>query len=470
MTAESLPLSFGLWSPPGAAFSIKYSLPLLHEIDFFVADGYRRIPHGGLEVGGLLFGTEDAESLAILAYQPIECQHLFGPSFVLSDADIGVLRLQIEKPFHDETHGELKLLGWFVSHGRSDLKLTDRELEVFDELFAGPRQVTMLVKPEKFKPTRYGFLARPRRGRLADLVCRDTFLLPLSVSAQPPSRSSRTAREAAEAKEPAATEGKPLEPSTEAVEPAKAPTAPPATPIDSAPVEPTAALTTDERPLPAPVGPALRPVGEDEFVPFEGPRRRKPESADDEAEAEGGKTARRGVPRWLEFAAGAAILLLSVAGVLWAYFSFLLPPIPLHADVRAGSTVVTWPPELTGEGESSLTVWTAGQRSDRVLTADEQRSGSVVIANPGADSIVQLLNRRWSSVRRGQLRLIQVPPAPRPPPVRTEPRRRRHSAESPEGAAAPVGEGTAPAQGTPAGTPPDAPPQGAAAGSSQPPR
>ena len=34
---------------------------LFHEIDFVVNEGYRKIPHGGIEEGGLLFGAIDEE-------------------------------------------------------------------------------------------------------------------------------------------------------------------------------------------------------------------------------------------------------------------------------------------------------------------------------------------------------------------------------------------------------------------------
>ena len=46
-----------LWTAPGASTTVTYSLPLFHEIDFVVNEGYRKISHGGVEVGGLLFGA-----------------------------------------------------------------------------------------------------------------------------------------------------------------------------------------------------------------------------------------------------------------------------------------------------------------------------------------------------------------------------------------------------------------------------
>lgn len=465
MTAESPPISFGLWNPPGAPFRIKYSLPLLREIDFFVGDGYRRIPHGGLEVGGLLYGTEEPEGLTLIAYQAIECQHQLGPSFVLSEADVEALKTQTAKPFHHESHGDLALAGWFISHGRSDLKLTERELELFDDLFPGPRRVTMLVKPEKFKPTRYGFLVRPRRSRLTDRVCHHTFLLPLTaksgdqivgedpaaVRSLPSSRSGAESQLAPDSVKPAdlpeiaidADSPAAASPPAPAIEPIAAVQAPPAVVAKAVPAEAPAtapppvmrADVTAAPEIPAKVAkpetiPVLTPAGEDDFVPFSGRRRHesKPEKGGDGLNA---------IPRWVEIALGAAILLLSLAGVWWTYLNFLLPPIPLRVEVINGSAAIVWPPEVTSGTAAVLTVWTAGQPSERALTEEERQSGFVAFHDASADSTVQLRSIHWAYVRSGQIRLIQVPPAPpRSPPahdVAPKPLRRRFdsSATSP---------------------------------------
>ena len=59
MSASPTPGSYAFWNPPSAPFPIRYWLTLFREIDFFVGDGYRRIPHGGLEVGAVLYGHEE---------------------------------------------------------------------------------------------------------------------------------------------------------------------------------------------------------------------------------------------------------------------------------------------------------------------------------------------------------------------------------------------------------------------------
>ncbi|MGA7413509.1 MAG: hypothetical protein WBW33_23750, partial [Bryobacteraceae bacterium] len=84
MNATPTPVTYTVWNPPGALFPIRYSLALFREIEFFVGEGYRRIPHGGLEVGAVLYGHGEPAEVTIQAFRPIESQHSFGPSFTLS--------------------------------------------------------------------------------------------------------------------------------------------------------------------------------------------------------------------------------------------------------------------------------------------------------------------------------------------------------------------------------------------------
>src|SRR5437868_14582941 len=101
MTARDTTAAHAVWTRQGGLFSVSYSLPLFHEIDFVVNEGYRRIPHGGIEVGGLLFGRLENNSVRLDAFRSIECEHASGPSFVLSDRDLALLKQQLAKAASD---------------------------------------------------------------------------------------------------------------------------------------------------------------------------------------------------------------------------------------------------------------------------------------------------------------------------------------------------------------------------------
>jgi len=98
MSTGDAPVVHASWTQPGGSFTVEYAVPLFHEIDFFVSEGYRRIAHGGIEVGGLLFGRPTADGIRLEAFLPIECEHAAGPSFKLSERDVAGLRQQMNSP------------------------------------------------------------------------------------------------------------------------------------------------------------------------------------------------------------------------------------------------------------------------------------------------------------------------------------------------------------------------------------
>jgi hypothetical protein len=170
---------YAYWAIPGAAAAVTYSLPLFHEIDFAVNEGYRKIPHGGIEEGGLLFGTIDGKGTRVEAFRPIACEHASGPSFLLSEQDLAQLSAQMESSATDPELAGMEVIGWFLAHTRGPLTLTDREVELCDRYFGHPGMLTVLVKPERFQPTRFGFLVRGADGSLARDGSQNAIILPL---------------------------------------------------------------------------------------------------------------------------------------------------------------------------------------------------------------------------------------------------------------------------------------------------
>src|ERR1700687_1317938 len=73
--------------PERRTLRIEYPLSVLNEIRTAVVDAYLSLPHGGLETGGVLFGTRTEDAVRIMNHRPIPCEHAAGPSFTLSDND-----------------------------------------------------------------------------------------------------------------------------------------------------------------------------------------------------------------------------------------------------------------------------------------------------------------------------------------------------------------------------------------------
>src|ERR1700733_13095486 len=102
---------YAYWAVPGSTAKVTYSLPLFHEIDFAVNEGYRKIPHGGIEEGGLLFGVIDEKGTQVEAFRQIACEHAAGPSLLLSDHDLQALTAQIDNSADDPELKGLYLVG-----------------------------------------------------------------------------------------------------------------------------------------------------------------------------------------------------------------------------------------------------------------------------------------------------------------------------------------------------------------------
>ena len=155
---------FGSWNAAESAVTIEYSLVVIEEIRHEVSEGFQKLSRGGVEVGGLLYGTREGRTVRLLAIRPINCEHARGPAFQLSDADKEVLTEQIEHGPEDPRLADLICLGWFVSHTRSEIVLGESDLEIYEQYFNAPWQVTLVIRPGRGGSMRAGFFVREHDG------------------------------------------------------------------------------------------------------------------------------------------------------------------------------------------------------------------------------------------------------------------------------------------------------------------
>jgi len=454
-------VSYGVWAKPGGGFSIRYALRVFHEIEFVVGESFRRIPHGGIENGGLLFGHRQPDGIEIAAFRAIECEHAFGPAFALSEKDIEGVRQQLQSYKAEPEISELEVLGWFISHSRSDLRLTDREKEIFTDLFPDAWQVTLLAKPEKFKPTRLSFAVREPDGALNLDVTDQSFILPLPARSErepapegEPVRRRRRPR-VEEIRSSSASDDFTIPPGAEQSGGTIAPeprsrslfNAPPFTTHESNPIPESlqSSGTAPETPaLPRPTTPGAfgaryetgvaRNVAD---LEGSGPiqsgtfRFSSLQSTSAPADLSRPITERSPVERspwaWPLFTLLASIFLATVTGI-WFYENYLLPPLTLSISPVSDTIVtVSWPPSQTANAESAiLTVWKNGSRQDHMLSQDEMQAGAYLLRNAD-QSIVQLWTHRWYLNRYGNIRVIMpriVQPPPLPPAKVLRPRSR----------------------------------------------
>lgn len=352
------------WSDPGYALTFAYPPALFYEIEFMANEGYRRIPHGGIEHGGVLYGRVQGDTIRIEAFRAIDCEHAFGPSFVLSASDIEKLRAQLRHGPEDPELSGLTALGWFISHSRSKLEVTNREWEWFDSLFPEPWQVLLLIKPEKFTPTRFAFAfhgdGRDRRSDLAS----NAFVLPL------PGRSDRTKRERKQHR----AEPKVAEHHAQSLNESA-----PALPMERPPESPQVPVFVRATPEPHPVRQNMAPPP----TPLTSAWRR-----------------RAGL--WL---CCITCCLLILATGLRFYWKYAVPPLALHAARQGSRLLVSWPGEIAANS-GELRIQGGGSTQTMELTARQMRTGGVTIGALGSDVKIELTAHHWFHDERGLLRVL----------------------------------------------------------------
>jgi hypothetical protein len=138
----------------------------MEEIRAKASESLGQFASGGLDVGGILFGTHQDNSIQILTWRPISCEHAEGPGLCLSADDRRDLVGQLLAAKQDPELQSLQPVGWFLSHMRGDISLSAPDLEIFDGYFGEPWQVTLVLLPMEEGVVRAGFFAREAGGKL----------------------------------------------------------------------------------------------------------------------------------------------------------------------------------------------------------------------------------------------------------------------------------------------------------------
>lgn len=444
-----------IWTAPGGSTTVTYSLPLFHEIDFAVNEGYRKISHGGVEVGGLLFGTVEKDGTRLDAFRSIACDHASGPSFMLSDSDLERLVVQLDAAASEPELAALKPVGWFLSRTRSPLQLTERELVLFDYFFPEPGMLTVMVKPERFQPTRFTFLVRDREGKVARGAGPQPVILPLpgrgtssadqSVPAIPAPVANSAAPQPVESQErPELQETVRAFPEILPVAKAEAPPAKVLEDISETPVEkpvetpPWDKLDLAQVPLAfdaaaVPSAPKLEDEPEPErlsqlavapssaaLVPNRKPSRRARQSSarhgvppprtppelPDPYEQLGLPTKKKPPSTGLRlFLVLPLAALLGCAVGYWGYLQLPSPIIPLQIRGLSRSVLVSWPPEDTRNA-----VYAAIRVNDAtpLLLSPEEKAAGQMELSASPDIKVELIARNWMRDSRGIVRFVKA--------------------------------------------------------------
>jgi len=255
------------WSVPQCPFAIEYVPRVLDEIRLGVIDAFFSLPRGGAEIGGVLLGRHANQRVSVLGFRPLECEHAFGPSFTLSERDRARLQELLATALANPRaeFAPLEPVGWYHSHTRSEIFLSEVDREIHDLYFPKPWQVALVLKPHTFQPARAGFFFREADG---SIHCEQSYgefslqSLPLPVpvpdsAASPPIPAAASEVPAAAHVRPISLPKPPEEPPGPVIVP-KPLASPPVTPL--APPPPAADPASDAAPHPPPVEDAAPPL------------------------------------------------------------------------------------------------------------------------------------------------------------------------------------------------------------------
>ncbi len=173
----------GVWLTE-EGITIGYSLVVLDEIRRLSVDGLNLFAHGGLEVGGVLYGLRDGNRISVTSFAEAPCEHALGPGFVLSERDREKFAALLEAPSGSEP------VGWYRTHTRSGLDLDRHDCTLFEQFFGGARSIGLTVKPTLRGPADAAFFVREPGGEVRPTAAREFLLNPLGLAKDQPESDS----------------------------------------------------------------------------------------------------------------------------------------------------------------------------------------------------------------------------------------------------------------------------------------
>ena len=168
-TADPVDVEYLNHEPEAAGLGIHMHLDAVDGIARDVIEGFKAIPRRGVEVGGLLLGKVigwEHPDVWIERYQRLECQHRYGPPFVLDAQDHAALEEAAQRIAGST---ELSVVGLYRSHTRPGFQLEESDLELINRYFSDSSDLVLIIRPENTADIDAQFFARDESGEMRPL-------------------------------------------------------------------------------------------------------------------------------------------------------------------------------------------------------------------------------------------------------------------------------------------------------------
>src|SRR5260370_22991379 len=160
------PEDFSVWTSEGQGISIEYLHRALEDVRLEAVKGITLLRHGGVQVGGVLFGTREEARIRISDSRALRSEYAYGPNLLLSQNDEEALKRLLEEAKADPKLSGMEPVGWYHSHTRTGVFLSESDIAVYNRYFPEPWQVALIVHPAQLGPTEAGFFFREADGSL----------------------------------------------------------------------------------------------------------------------------------------------------------------------------------------------------------------------------------------------------------------------------------------------------------------
>ncbi len=140
------PDSFFAVDAPESRLTIQLRRALVEQLGVESIDAFSSAAKRGLEIGGILLGRVEDGAIFVQAYEPVESEHLYGPSYLLTERDLLLFEQAVSRR-RNQPPGELRPVGFFRSQTRAGIEFDEQDNAIAGDFFNKEPSVCLLVKP-----------------------------------------------------------------------------------------------------------------------------------------------------------------------------------------------------------------------------------------------------------------------------------------------------------------------------------
>lgn len=138
------------WESADRAVSIQLAYAAIDALNEALRTLAADAPVRGAELGGILLGSahrDGALTVSIEGFEPFPSSYPRGASWLLDPQALETFEEALRRP------RDLEVIGFFRSHTRKDLFLSEDDVTFIQQFFPGPDNVVLLVKPFTTRPS-----------------------------------------------------------------------------------------------------------------------------------------------------------------------------------------------------------------------------------------------------------------------------------------------------------------------------